>query len=99
MLQGGHSAILSTFIKLPFVIKIYVLSIFEWPRKTGFNLFCNILVISLMARNVSSFYVFMKSVKIWYNGYNVFLLSILTYSKVNVKHMYIKIILWRATIF
>ena len=27
-----HSAILSTFIKLPFV-----LSIFEWPRKTGFS--------------------------------------------------------------
>ena len=30
-----HSAILSTFIKLPFVIKIFVLSIFEWPLKTG----------------------------------------------------------------
>ena len=27
-LQGEHSAILSTFIKLPFVIKIFVLSIF-----------------------------------------------------------------------
>ena len=26
-----HSAILSTFIKLPFFIKIFVLSIFEWP--------------------------------------------------------------------
>ena len=33
----GHSAILSTFIKLPFVIKIYVLSIFEWPFYTGFT--------------------------------------------------------------
>ena len=32
-----HSAILSTFIKLPFVIKIFVLSIFEWPLKTGFT--------------------------------------------------------------
>ena len=30
MLQGEHFAILSTFIKLPFVIKIFVLSIFEW---------------------------------------------------------------------
>ena len=30
MLQGEHSAILSTFIKQPFVIKIF-LSIFEWP--------------------------------------------------------------------
>ena len=29
MLQGEHSAILSTFIKLPFVFKTFVLSIFE----------------------------------------------------------------------
>ena len=29
MLQGEHSAILLTFIKLPFVIKIFVLFIFE----------------------------------------------------------------------
>ena len=36
MLQGEHSAILSTFIKLPFVFKTFVLSIFEWPLKTGF---------------------------------------------------------------
>ena len=28
---------LSTFIKLPFVIKIFVLFIFEWPLKTGFT--------------------------------------------------------------
>ena len=39
MLQGEHSAILSTFIKLPFVIKILVLSFFEWPLKTGFTVF------------------------------------------------------------
>ena len=31
MLKWEHSAILSTYIELPFVIKIYVLSIFEWP--------------------------------------------------------------------
>ena len=37
MLQGEHSAILSTFIKLLFVIKIVVLSIFQWPLKTGFT--------------------------------------------------------------
>ena len=36
MLQGEHSAILSTFNKLPFVIKIFVWSIFEWPLYTGF---------------------------------------------------------------
>ena len=32
-----HSAILSTFIKLPFVIQIFVMSIFEWPVYTGFT--------------------------------------------------------------
>ena len=35
MLQGENSAVLLTFIKLPFVIKIFVLSIFEWPFYTG----------------------------------------------------------------
>ena len=46
MLQNAlleHSAILSTFIKLPFVFRTFVLSIFEWPLKTGFsvvNIFC-----------------------------------------------------------
>ena len=33
-----HSAILSTFIKLPFVFEAFVLSIFEWPPKTGFTI-------------------------------------------------------------
>ena len=37
MLQSEHSAILLTLVKLPFVIKIFVLSIFEWPLKTGFT--------------------------------------------------------------
>ena len=32
-----HSKILSTFIKLPFVMKIFVLSIFEGPFYTGFT--------------------------------------------------------------
>ena len=31
--------ILSTFIKLPYVIKIFVLSVFEWPLKTGFTVY------------------------------------------------------------
>ena len=35
--RGEHSAKLLTFIKLPFVIKIFVLSIFEWPFYTGFT--------------------------------------------------------------
>ena len=36
-----HSAILLTFIKLPFqfVIKIIVLSIFEWPIYTGVTVY------------------------------------------------------------
>ena len=37
MLQREHSAILLTFIKLPVVIKIFVLSSFEWPFYTGFT--------------------------------------------------------------
>ena len=37
MLLGEHSAILLTFIKLPFVIKIVVLSIFEGAFYTGFT--------------------------------------------------------------
>ena len=37
MIQWEHSAILSTCIKLPFVIKISVLSIFKWPFYTGFT--------------------------------------------------------------
>ena len=37
MFRWEHSAILSIFIKLPFVIKIFVLSIFEYPYYTGFT--------------------------------------------------------------
>ena len=39
MLHGEHSAILLAFIKLPFVIKIFVLSIFEWSFNTGLTVF------------------------------------------------------------
>ena len=35
--KGKHSATLLTFKKLPFAIKIFVLSIFEWLLKTGFT--------------------------------------------------------------
>ena len=37
MLQREHSAILLTFIKLPVVIKVFVLSIFELPFYTCFT--------------------------------------------------------------
>ena len=37
MLEGELSALLFTFIKLQFVIKIFVLFIVEWPFYTGFT--------------------------------------------------------------
>ena len=37
MLQGEHSAILWTFIKLSFVIKIFILPIFYWLFYTRFT--------------------------------------------------------------
>ena len=39
-----HFAILSTFIKLPFVCKTFVLSIFEWLLKTGFTVLYYLLL-------------------------------------------------------
>ena len=50
MLQGEHSAILSTFIKLPFVIKIFVLSIFEWPFYPGFTVLNRMQIIIVLIR-------------------------------------------------
>ena len=44
-----HSALLLTFIKLPFVIKILVLSIFEWPFYTGFTVDYHILHVACSA--------------------------------------------------
>ena len=41
------SAILSTFIKLLFVIKIVVLSIFEWPFHTGFIVLLCVIITCL----------------------------------------------------
>ena len=37
--KGEHFAINWTFIKLPFSIKTFILSIFVWPLKTGFTVF------------------------------------------------------------
>ena len=47
MLQGEHSVILLTFIKLPFVIKIFVLSIFEWPYYTGFTVVAKKVIVTI----------------------------------------------------
>ena len=54
MLQGEHSATLSTFIKLPFAIKILVLSIFERimliyiPYGTMLNMLLTQMIILLL---------------------------------------------------
>ena len=40
MLQGEHSAKLSAFINVPFVVKTFVLSFFEWPFYTGYTVHC-----------------------------------------------------------
>ena len=52
MLQGEHSAILSTFVNLPFVIKIVVLSIIEWPFWTGFTVL-NVDTVSVQTTRIS----------------------------------------------
>ena len=45
-----YSAILLTFIKLPFVIKTFVLSVFEWLLKTGFTVLAHPLSIGRLFR-------------------------------------------------
>ena len=39
ILEGEHSAVLSSFIKQPFAIRTFVLTIFEWPLKTRFTVY------------------------------------------------------------
>ena len=41
MLQGEHSATLSTFFKIPFAIKIFALTVFEWAFCTGSTVRCS----------------------------------------------------------
>ena len=43
-----QNAKLSTFINLPFAIKTFVLSIFEWSLKTGFT----VVIISLRSNYI-----------------------------------------------
>ena len=51
MLPLEHSAILLTLIKLPFVINILVLSIFEWLLKTGFTVYHRIHCLQFLLSN------------------------------------------------
>ena len=53
MLQGEHFAIMLTFIKLSFAIKTFVLTILEWPLKTGFT---EIAIIIMMIISIISTY-------------------------------------------
>ena len=57
---GEHSAILLTFIKLPFVIKIFVLYIFESHFYTGFTVVAYVLprfaIIVLEKRELASYF-------------------------------------------
>ena len=55
MPQREHSAILSTFIKLSFVIKAFVLSIFEWPFYKGFTVLLQIVKTQLKCRIMRQF--------------------------------------------
>ena len=67
MFHGEHSAILLTFIKLPFVIKSFVLSILGWPFYTGFTVlempFSFMYVFVCLCSNISSSYGAMYRVK------------------------------------
>ena len=60
MLQGEHSAILSTFIKQPFVIKIF-LSIFEWPLKTGFTVYMYSMILSAQLYYIHESHIYIYS--------------------------------------
>ena len=55
MLQGEHSAKLSTFIKLPLVIKTFVLSLFEWRLKFLLYKVFTVLAVLLYKLNLCCF--------------------------------------------
>ena len=72
MLQGEHSTILSTFIKLPFIFKIFVLSIFERQFYTSFtvhsiflNLICEGSVVFCLNLICFVSHVFVDDIVLW----------------------------------
>ena len=71
MLQGEHSAILLTFIKVPIVIKIFVLSIFEWPFYTGFTVYVYWARLSYLIVFVKASYFSMLSKIHWNLGHKI----------------------------
>ena len=61
-----HYAILTTFIKLPFVINSFVLSIFEWPFYTGFTVYrCNTISTHCNPHNHVHYRILSISTSIW----------------------------------
>ena len=80
--KGEHSAILSTFIKLPFVMKIFVLSIFEWSLKTGFTVLDQRFSLwNLGPNKVHELYSKLKNRKVFCNIENWFIFKIHLFNK------------------
>ena len=63
MLLRERSAILSTLIQLQFVIKTFVLSIFEWPFYTGFTVSANTGLSAIMVTSSRKSFIFYCIVK------------------------------------
>ena len=61
MLQGEHYAILLTFIKLPFVIKIFVLSIFERLFYTGFTVYVENIHVAVYKSMMIKYYIILQA--------------------------------------
>ena len=53
VLQGEHSAKLSTFIKLTVFIKTFVFSIFEWPFYTGFTVYLKSVIFGMYCTHLT----------------------------------------------
>ena len=66
MLRTEHSAILLTFIKQPFVIKIFVLSIFEWPFYIHFTA-CTTFIRALCIKSIAFEHVYVLNTNAFNN--------------------------------
>ena len=66
--ECSHWSILQyflTFIKLPFVIQIFVLFISEWPLKTGFTVYTFMQVLSTFIKLPFVIKIFVLSISEW----------------------------------
>ena len=66
-----HHAILLFFIKLPFVIKIIVLSIFEWLFYTGFTVHLQIRIDFFVISPPNICCVYSKELSQWGNSFEI----------------------------